>query len=86
MCPTWANTGQLEQHISGDVVFAARQLVAATGGAAFLAGPADALAAGVADWLVSRVRWDGGEAGLGAAHIDGVIPPDEYAEGDDSVR
>ena len=47
---------------------------------------ADALAAGVADWLVSRVRWDGGEAGLGAAHIDGVIPPDEYAEGDDSVR
>jgi hypothetical protein len=25
VCPSWASTGQLEQHITGDVAFAAQQ-------------------------------------------------------------
>jgi protein-glucosylgalactosylhydroxylysine glucosidase len=81
VCPTWAATGQLEQHISGDIVFAARTLYEVTGNQTWLANEGYALASGVADWIKSRVSYDD----QGAAHIQDVIPPDEYAEGDDSV-
>ena len=83
-CPTWADTGQLEQHISGDIVSAAELYVyyyRSTGDASFLTGDGLAVASSVAKFLVSRVRMDA----EGVAHIDHVIPPDEYATGDDSV-
>ena len=39
-----------------------------------------------ADWIVSRVAATrDADDGAAAYHIDGVIPPDEYAVGDDSV-
>ena len=80
-CPTWADTGQLEQHISGDIVSAAELYYRSTGDTTFLIGDGLALASSVAEFLVSRVRMDD----EGVAHIDNVIPPDEYATGDDSV-
>lgn len=78
VCPTSAATGQLEQHVSGDIVFAAAQYFLATGDEDWLASDGLALASGVADFYASRVEVDENLT----AHINDVIPPDEYAEGD----
>jgi len=81
-CPPWADTGQLEQHITGDVAFAAKQFYAMSQDDAWLGSGGFALASGAADFWLSRVE-EGATDGL--AHINRVIPPDEYATGDDSV-
>jgi trehalose/maltose hydrolase-like predicted phosphorylase len=74
-CPTFAPTGQLEQHISGDVVYAVRQYHYKE-----VMNPEDKqkmwdTVYGVSEFFASRVtkRRDGKWG------IKGVIPPDEYA-------
>lgn len=81
-CPSWADTGQLEQHITGDVAFAARQFFAMTRNATWANTSGFDLASGAADFWISRVELNATD---GLAHIKHVIPPDEYATGDDSV-
>jgi trehalose/maltose hydrolase-like predicted phosphorylase len=72
-------TGDLEEHVTADVAWAACRYVSWTGDDAFLAGPGRRLLVETARYWASRVRTD--EAGRG--HIDGVIGPDEYHEGVD---
>ncbi len=72
-------TGDLEEHVTADVAWAACRYVAWTGDGAFLAGPGRRLLVETARYWASRVRTD--EAGR--AHLDGVIGPDEYHEGVD---
>lgn len=79
-CPTWAATGQLEQHITGDIAFAVQQYWYATHNASWLDEVYPSLLAETAKFWVSRV-----EKSDSQAHIRHVIPPDEYATGDDSV-
>ena len=69
-------TGELEEHITADVAWAAWQLGAWSGRWAFLEGAGQPLLTETARYWVSRVRLD--SAGVG--HIDGVIGPDEYHE------
>lgn len=52
-CPSWADTGQLEQHITGDVAFAARQFFAMTRNATWANTSGFDLASGAADFWVS---------------------------------
>ena len=80
VCPGWASTGQLEQHITGDIAFAAQQYYYATANRSWLEMAYPGLLRDTADFWASRVVWEGGQA-----HIKHVIPPDEYATGDDSV-
>ena len=80
-CPVSAPTGQLEQHITGDVAFAARQYYEATGDVAWASTSGFALVSEAADFWVSKVA----RGADGVAHINKVIPPDEYACGNDSV-
>jgi trehalose/maltose hydrolase-like predicted phosphorylase len=66
-------TGQLEEHITADVAWAAAHYASWTG----LGTPAVApLLAETARYWASRCRLDA----AGGAHIDGVIGPDEYHE------
>jgi len=66
-------TGQLEEHITADVAWAAAHYASWTG----LDAPAVApLLAETARYWASRCRLDA----AGRAHIDGVIGPDEYHE------
>jgi trehalose/maltose hydrolase-like predicted phosphorylase len=69
-------TGELEEHIVGDVAWAAACYLEWTGDADFAAGPGRELFVETARYWASRVRHghDGG------AHIYGVIGPDEYHE------
>jgi trehalose/maltose hydrolase-like predicted phosphorylase len=69
-------TGELEEHIVGDVAWAAACYLDWTGDAAFAAGPGRELLVETARYWASRVRF----AGDGRAHIYGVIGPDEYHE------
>ncbi|GAA2899181.1 hypothetical protein GCM10010517_64680 [Streptosporangium fragile] len=69
-------TGQLEEHITADVAWAAVHYARWSGDRAFLAGPARPLLVETARYWASRCRVDDG----GRAHIDGVIGPDEYHE------
>jgi trehalose/maltose hydrolase-like predicted phosphorylase len=69
-------TGELEEHITADVAWAAWQYASWTGDWAFLDGPGRDLVVDTARYWESRVRTDA--AGVG--HIDGVIGPDEYHE------
>ena len=69
-------TGELEEHITADVAWAAWQLGAWSGRWAFLEGAGRPLLTETARYWASRVRLD--SAGVG--HIDGVIGPDEYHE------
>ena len=69
-------TGELEEHITADVAWAAWQLAAWTGRWEFLEGAGRPLVIETARYWASRVRLD--PAGVG--HIDGVIGPDEYHE------
>ena len=52
-CPSTAPTGELEQHITGDIAFAARQYYAATANSSWLS-EGYALASGAADFFVSK--------------------------------
>jgi trehalose/maltose hydrolase-like predicted phosphorylase len=69
-------TGELEEHIVGDVAWAAACYVDWTGDSAFAAGPGRELMVETARYWASRVRYGGD----GRAHIYGVIGPDEYHE------
>jgi trehalose/maltose hydrolase-like predicted phosphorylase len=67
-------TGELEEHIVGDVAWAASCYVDWTGDDAFAAGPGRELLIETARYWASRVR----HTSDGKAHIYGVIGPDEY--------
>jgi trehalose/maltose hydrolase-like predicted phosphorylase len=69
-------TGELEEHIVGDVAWAAAHYLAWTGDEEFAAGGARELFVETARYWASRVRFDAD----GRAHIYGVIGPDEYHE------
>jgi trehalose/maltose hydrolase-like predicted phosphorylase len=69
-------TGELEEHIVGDVAWAAACYLDWTGDAAFAAGPGRQLFVETARYWASRVRYGAN----GRAHIYGVIGPDEYHE------
>jgi trehalose/maltose hydrolase-like predicted phosphorylase len=67
-------TGEMEEHITADVAWAASVYLDWTGDAAFAAGPGRDLIVETARYWASRVRRDR----EGRAHIYGVIGPDEY--------
>jgi trehalose/maltose hydrolase-like predicted phosphorylase len=67
-------TGELEEHITADVAWAAWHFASVTGGWAFLDGPGRGLLVETARYWASRVRLGGD----GRGHIDGVMGPDEY--------
>jgi trehalose/maltose hydrolase-like predicted phosphorylase len=69
-------TGELEEHITGDVAWAAAHYLAWTGDQEFASGPGRELLVETARYWASRVRLDQD----GRAHIYGVIGPDEYHE------
>ena len=69
-------TGELEEHIVGDVAWAAASYLDWTGDEAFAVGPGRELFLETARYWASRVRYGGD----GRAHIYGVIGPDEYHE------
>lgn len=75
-CPTTAPTGQLEQHISGDISLATRQYYYVSGDSNFLKKYLP-LIEGVAQFWVSRVKPSTTQPGK--YDINGVIPPDEFA-------
>ncbi|WP_432172995.1 glycosyl hydrolase family 65 protein [Streptomyces sp. Tue6028] len=81
--PVWAPCGRLEQHVSSDVALAFWQHWLVTGDERWLRTSGLPVLSAVADFWTSRVTADA----EGRCHINGVIPPDEYAEGphDDSV-
>jgi hypothetical protein len=69
-------TGQMEEHVSADVAWAADHYAEWTGDREFLTGRARPLLVETARYWASRCRVDAD----GAAHIDCVIGPDEYHE------
>lgn len=69
-------TGELEEHIVGDVAWAASCYLDWTGDEAFATGPGRELLVETARYWASRVR----KGRDGRAHIYGVIGPDEYHE------
>jgi trehalose/maltose hydrolase-like predicted phosphorylase len=69
-------TGEMEEHITADVAWAAATYLDWTGDADFAAGAGRDLLMETARYWVSRVRYDS----RGRAHIYGVIGPDEYHE------
>ena len=69
-------TGELEEHIVGDVAWAAACYLEWTGDDAFAAGPGRELLIETARYWASRIR----HTSDGKAHIYGVIGPDEYHE------
>jgi trehalose/maltose hydrolase-like predicted phosphorylase len=75
VCPSWAPTGQLEQHITGDIAFAFQQYWRLTKDVNWLK-KAWPLIAGIAKFWTSRVSFN---AQTNQYEINGVIPPDEYA-------
>jgi len=82
VCPTFAPTGLLEQHITGDISFAFRQYFYTTRDVQWLNNTAYQAIKGMAQFWASRVTVFSDSS----VHINGVIPPDEYAVGvNDSV-
>ncbi len=69
-------TGQLEEHITADVAWAAWHCAQWTGDSGFVRGRHRLLLRETARYWASRCRLDGD----GGAHIDQVIGPDEYHE------
>lgn len=69
-------TGQLEEHITADVAWAAACYVDWTGDRSFSEGPGRTLLVETARYWASRIRIDS----QGRGHIYGVIGPDEYHE------
>eukprot|EP01052_Picozoa_sp_SAG31_P063538 SAG31_NODE_22461_length_525_cov_0.704225_1_plen_71_part_01 len=64
--PSWASTGQLEQHITGDIAIAAQQYWYATKNLTWLKLAYPGLLKETANFWVSRVEWDND----GVAHIN----------------
>ncbi|AWW41663.1 haloacid dehalogenase [Streptomyces cadmiisoli] len=81
--PAWAPFGRYEQHITSDVALAFWQYWLATGDEQWLSDKGWPVLRAVADFWATRAT-----AGAdGSHHINGVIPPDEYADepNDDSA-
>jgi trehalose/maltose hydrolase-like predicted phosphorylase len=78
VCPTWAPTGLLEQHITGDIAFASRQYYYATGDNKWLSEFWPVIQE-TGNFWVSRVT--PGNSAPPHYNINDVIPPDEYAVG-----
>jgi trehalose/maltose hydrolase-like predicted phosphorylase len=74
VCPVSALTGQLEQHISGDISYAFKQYWDITHNSTWLS-EVYPLIYGIAQFWASRVTSNQ----FGNYEILGVIPPDEYA-------
>jgi trehalose/maltose hydrolase-like predicted phosphorylase len=72
-------TGQLEEHITADVAWAASTYAAWSGDDAFLSGPGRDLVVDTARYWADRIELDA----AGAGHIRNVIGPDEYHVGVD---
>ncbi len=67
-------TGEEQEHIVGDVAWAACRYAAWTGDTAFLEGPGRPLLVETARWWATGIRQDA----AGRSHIDAVMGPDEY--------
>jgi trehalose/maltose hydrolase-like predicted phosphorylase len=67
-------TGEEQEHIVGDVAWAACRYAAWTDDTAFLEGPGQPLLVETARWWATGIRQDA----TGCAHIDAVMGPDEY--------
>eukprot|EP01116_Phalansterium_solitarium_P016178 TRINITY_DN3701_c0_g1_i1.p1 TRINITY_DN3701_c0_g1~~TRINITY_DN3701_c0_g1_i1.p1 ORF type:complete len:702 (-),score=253.28 TRINITY_DN3701_c0_g1_i1:809-2914(-) len=80
VCPSWAATGTYEQHISGDIAFATQNYWYVTRNVTWLRDVGFPLLEGIATFWASRVQYLNGNYS-----INNVIPPDEYAQGDNSV-
>eukprot|EP01031_Cornospumella_fuschlensis_P033191 gene33192-40158_t len=76
-CPSWAATGQREDHISGDIALAAWQFWLMSGDVDWLRTVGYPLLEGISDFWVSRSTL---ESATSTYHINGVIPPDEYVD------
>jgi len=70
-------TGQREEHIVGDIAWAAACYIDWTGDTAFAQGAGGELITQAARWWASRIERD---APSGLGHIRGVMGPDEYHE------
>jgi trehalose/maltose hydrolase-like predicted phosphorylase len=70
------HTGELEEHVTADIAWAAWRLSAWQGDWSFLAGRGRSLVVDTARYWASRIRRDG----RGRGHIDSVTGPDEYHE------
>jgi protein-glucosylgalactosylhydroxylysine glucosidase len=82
-CPLWADTGLREQHISSDVALAIWQYYSVSKDVNWLISIGLPMLTGISDFWVSRITFDSAE---NVAHINGVIPPDEYVSNcNDSV-
>ncbi len=75
--PVRVLTGDLQHHISADVVYAAWQFVRATGDTTFRERQLLVLAVETARFWAGRVTW---QADRGRYEVRGVIGPDEYHE------
>lgn len=86
-CPSWAATGQREDHISGDIALAVWQYYLVTRDEAWLKTVGYPVLSDVADFWTSRATYvDNAATGAREAHIFDIIPPDEYVDHvDDSV-
>jgi hypothetical protein len=73
---THIRTGELEEHISADIAWAAHRYAAWTGDHDLLAGPGRPLLVETARYWASRIT----RTPDGRGHIDEVIGPDEYHE------
>ena len=69
-------TGEMEEHVTADVAWAACHYASWTGDSQFLPGPGCALLEETARYWASRCRLDR----EGRAHVERVIGPDEYHE------
>jgi trehalose/maltose hydrolase-like predicted phosphorylase len=79
----WAATGLREQHISADISLSVWQFYMETADVEWLAAVGMPILTGVADFYLSKSKFD---ASRQTAHLNDVIPPDEYVDHvDDSV-
>lgn len=76
VCPLFAATGQLEQHISGDIALAVKNYWSMTGNLTWLKEVGLPLVTGIAEFWASRMTYN---ETYGQYVINGVIPPDENA-------
>jgi trehalose/maltose hydrolase-like predicted phosphorylase len=83
VCPDWAPTGIYEQHITGDIAFAFKQYWDLTHDNEWLTSTAWPIIEGIATFWASRVQLD--TTTRNQYVIMNVIPPDEYAFGNNSV-
>lgn len=75
-CPTWASTGLREDHISGDIAFAIWQEWVIRRNETWLQSVGYPILSGIADFWVSIASYSSD----GEAHINDIIPPDEFVD------